>query len=93
MKEILEKAIAHYGKEAQLQMVVGEIGELLTLFGRESQGRASEADWLDEIADVFIMMEQLVIIKGINPIDIHLKIRDKVDRIEARIEAEECPTA
>ena len=66
MSEALKEIIEHYGKENQLRMVVGEIGELLTLFGKEAQGRASKEDWVEEIADVEIMLEQLKLIKDID---------------------------
>ena len=69
MSEALKEIIEHYGKENQLQMVVGEIGELLTLFGKEAQGRASKDDWIEEIADVEIMLEQLKLIKDIDTTD------------------------
>tara|TARA_R110002126_G_scaffold23254_3_gene81816 strand:- start:1412 stop:1738 length:327 start_codon:yes stop_codon:yes gene_type:complete len=66
MSEALKEIIEHYGKENQLQIVVGEIGELLALFGKEAQGRASKDDWTEEIADVEIMLEQLKLIKDID---------------------------
>jgi NTP pyrophosphatase (non-canonical NTP hydrolase) len=69
MSGALKEIIEHYGKENQLQMVVGEIGELLALFGKEAQGRASKEDWVEEIADVEIMLEQLKLIKDIDTTD------------------------
>ena len=72
--DILEQAIVHYGKTAQLAVAIGEIGELLTVIGRDAQGRATEEDWIDEIADVTIMLRQLAIMIG-------------VEETEARVEA------
>ena len=85
MSEALKEIIEHYGKENQLQMVVGEIGELLTLFGKEAQGRASKEDWTEEIADVEIMLEQLKIIKGINTTETK---RFKIERTLERFKRE-----
>jgi len=82
MSEALKKIIEHYGKENQLKMIVGEIGELLALFGKESQGRASKDDWVEEIADVEIMLEQLKLIKGI---DTSKTKRFKIERTLKRI--------
>ena len=86
MSEALKEIIEHYGKENQLQMVVGEIGELLTLFGKEAQGRASKDDWIEEIADVEIMLEQLKLIKDIDTTDTkRFKIARTLERFKREV--------
>ena len=84
-KELYDRALAKWGKVDQQDMTVGEIGELLTLFGREAQGRATAHDWKEEIADVIIVLGQLALIKGVaheldEMIDTKLeKLRKKID--------------
>tara|TARA_Y100000361_G_scaffold152325_1_gene171512 strand:+ start:998 stop:1288 length:291 start_codon:yes stop_codon:yes gene_type:complete len=62
--EILRDAINKFGAESQVKMAIGEIGELLTMFGREEQGRANSDEWVSEIADVLIMVTQLGMMYG-----------------------------
>jgi NTP pyrophosphatase (non-canonical NTP hydrolase) len=87
---IEEQAVHHYGAENQLKMVVGEIGELLTLFGRDAQGRVSKEEWVGEIADVLIMLKQLAIIKGISFDMTKDMLKTKLERLSLRMEAERC---
>jgi len=76
-------ALAHYGQEAVEQIVIGEIGELLTLFGRRQQGRDTPDDWLDETADLILMGYQLAAIHGFEKVE---KVIDqKLDTIRDRI--------
>ena len=54
-------------------MLIGEFGELLTLFGRRAQGRDTPEDWISEIADCMIMLEQMAIMHG------YVKVQEKLD--------------
>jgi NTP pyrophosphatase (non-canonical NTP hydrolase) len=87
---IEEQAVHHYGAEKQLKMVVGEIGELLTLFGRDAQGRVDVSEWVSEIADVTIMLKQLAIIQCINSETLEKMVKTKLERLSSRMEAEKC---
>jgi len=78
-------AIDMWGHEIQIDMLVGEIGELLTLFGRQAQGRAELDDWLDEIADVHMLLMQLSIMKGIKEDEINERINQKMTELRGRI--------
>lgn len=80
---ICKKAVKAFGKESQEDMVVGEIGELLTMFGRRSQGRDSPEAWIDEIADVTIMMRQMAHIYGIENVD--ARIDEKLKRLSSKM--------
>lgn len=64
--EVLEKAIEKWGEDAQLNIVIGEIGEFLLNFGREQQGRSNKEEWIDEIADVILVMFQMAQIYGLD---------------------------
>ena len=82
-EEILRSAIALWGEKSQFDLAVGEIGELLTLFGRRAQGRDTKDQWVSEIADVLIMMSQLALIVG--PEEVEAEMARKLARLEQRV--------
>ena len=65
-KQILLKAINTFGKEKQMDMVLGECSELMTeliIYARHE--KENMTDLISEIADVYIMIDQYEIIIGI----------------------------
>lgn len=69
-------------------MACGEIGELLTLVGRHAQKRDTQEQWLDEMADVLIMMKQLMYIKGITSEQLDSRVEIKLAKLRDKVEAE-----
>lgn len=69
----LQNALDTWGERDQKAMAIGEVGEYLSLVGRQAQNRASNEDWISEIADVIIMMEQMAKLYGYN------KVQEMVD--------------
>ena len=63
--EKLHQILGHYGPEAQKKKSIEELSELITLLAREQTGRVSEGELIEEIADSYNMLDQLVIIYGI----------------------------
>jgi NTP pyrophosphatase (non-canonical NTP hydrolase) len=82
--ETLRRAIRVWGVDSQEQMLIGEIGELLTLFGRRAQGRVIDSEMVDEIADVTIMITQMAQMYG--PEQVEERIAFKLDRLNARLD-------
>lgn len=82
--KILWRAIDAYGNMAQLNVAVGEIGELLTLIGRRSQGRDTIDQWVDEVADVEIMLDQIKKIFMIQS-KVTARIDFKINRLAERL--------
>ena len=80
---ILNLALAHWGEDTQRAMAVGELGELLALFGREAQGRATDDAWIDEIADATIMLRQLALMHGAAKVDQRISL--KLAALQAKI--------
>ena len=72
-------AVSHYGKEHQKKKAVEEMAELITALSREQDGRATEHDVITEIADVSIMMCQLMEIYGDE------KCQQEIQRKQARL--------
>lgn len=68
--EEAKKAIDVWGKTRQTNMLIEEMGEFLTAWNHIKRGRITEEDYVSEIADVYIMIQQMIII--------HKEIFDKV---------------
>lgn len=65
MNTICKMAVDTYGKESQVNLAFEEMGELIVAINHFRRKRVSKAEVLSEIADVFIMCEQLCyIIEG-----------------------------
>lgn len=56
---LYKKALRTWGEEAQVNMLDEELGELITAVARFKRGRATHQDVMTELADVFIMVEQI----------------------------------
>lgn len=59
-------AVHHYGAEHQKRKAIEEMGELITALAREQDGRATSEQVITEIADVHLMIRQLMIIYGLD---------------------------
>jgi hypothetical protein len=95
------KALDLWGGEAQVGMVIEEIGELLEALGglmksinQYNRGRVELTKILEEVVDVEIMMEQLTLVLGMTEgnmndlLDTKDRIRDeKIERLRERVQA------
>ena len=57
--ELYKEAIEKWGVDAQKEMLYEELGELITAVAQFNRGRTSHHDVMTELADVFIMVEQI----------------------------------
>ena len=57
--ELYKEAIEKWGEDAQINMLNEECGELITAVAQFKRGRTSRHDVMTELADVFIMVEQI----------------------------------
>lgn len=57
--ELYKEAINTWGEDAQINMLNEECGELITAVAQFKRGRTSHHDVMTELADVFIMVEQI----------------------------------
>lgn len=89
--QIYLQAIAKYGIESRKQMLYEECGELITALARQTRGRSTVDDILSELADVFIMVNQLGFIYGYPAFS--QMVNMKLERLEKRLnEADEQTT-
>lgn len=61
---ILEDAISYYGSDAQIVKAIEELGELTVELARHRNGLGSVEALREELADAFIMLNQLELIFG-----------------------------
>lgn len=59
-------AVNYYGPEHQKRKAIEEMGELITALSREQDGRATPEQVITEIADVHLMVRQLMVIYGLD---------------------------
>lgn len=59
--DVLKSAVNCYGLEAQLNQLTEECGELIAAVNHFRRGRAcGRAELVEEMADVYIMIEQII---------------------------------
>ena len=80
-RRVYAEAIAVYGEEAQLKKVTEELGELITEVSRIGTPREEQLQVLDELADVYVMLEQLAMIASISDRSLDDRITYKVGRL------------
>lgn len=82
---ILRDAILQYGDEKQMDMVVEECAELINAVMKFRRGRCEVKDITTEMADVIIMIEQLVRILSVNEGELETEIDNKLQRLQRRL--------
>ena len=87
-KDIYKCAIAHYGEDMQQNIAVEEMAELTKEIIKHKRGADNKYNLLEEIADVYIMLEQLRIIYDISLIDMLEMRQYKIDRLFNRLQQE-----
>lgn len=85
----LWKIIAHFGGYAnQKEKAIEELGELQQALARDLQGEGNRENIIEEMADVAIMLSQLLLIYGISPGKFGDVLLGKYHRTLERIDAE-----
>ena len=82
----LEKAIATYGKDMQLNVAIEEFSELTKEICKHKRGSDNLASIIEEMADCYIMLEEMQIIFDLNGETVANEIIRKVERLEKRLE-------
>lgn len=82
----IEKAIETYGVDMQLNVAIEEFSELIKEICKHKRGNDNRENIIEEMADCYIMLEQLEIIFDIDYRDIGHIIKNKIDRLKFRLE-------
>lgn len=83
-KELYRRALDAYGAEAQTRMVFEEMAELQKELCKNSRGQDNWRHIAEEIADVEIMLEQMMVLHDCESLVDRYK-RYKLDRLEERL--------
>lgn len=81
--ETLYEALRVYGEKPQQLKAIEELNELTTELVKNFQGRDNTLEVIDELADVFIMLVQMVDVFGIDAVQ--ERIQYKINRLEQRL--------
>lgn len=87
IRNILIKALKHYGIQNQLIKAMEESAELIKAIADKHTHEGTDEDIITEIADVRIMMMQLSYFFGEDKVE--KEIARKVERLKNRIENDE----
>ena len=79
--KILEGAIAKFGTQAQIAKAVEELNELAAELARHLNGHAKVENIREEMADAFIMLNQMEMIFG-DVSDVEIR---KLERLEGMV--------
>ena len=83
--DILKKAIETYGKDMQLTVAIEELSELIKEICKNKRGADNRKAIIEEMADCYIMLEQLAIIFEIPNHAINEVSASKIERLEKRL--------
>ena len=82
---IVERAIEVYGKDAQLNVAIEEFSELIKEICKSKRGSDNRDNIIEEMADCYIMLEQLGLIFGVEREELYTKVIEKLNRLENRL--------
>lgn len=82
---ILKKAVETYGKDMQLTVAVEEFSELTKEICKNKRGSDNRDNIIEEIADCYIMLDQVKIIFDITPSELSREVKRKLRRLAGRL--------
>lgn len=85
--DIMAKSYKVNGANADLTIVMEELAELIQQVSKKIRGKSDPFCLLEEIADVYICLEELKIIADIPPATMDAAIIVKLKRVEERVRA------
>ena len=89
--DILKKSIEHNGTETELVIIMEELSELIQQVSKRYRGKNYAMHLLEEMADVYICLEELKLITGISNDDIEAAMSVKFERIRNDIQKSSLP--
>ena len=83
--QLMKQVISSYGKQLQTFVAIEEMAELMKELTKNMRGEDNHAAVLEEVADVYIMLEQIKIMQDIPNSELHGMIARKLYRLEQRM--------
>lgn len=87
-QDIYKEAILKYGKSLQLIVAIEELSELQKEITKALRGKLNIDHLIEEIADAQIMIEQLLVIFGLETEEIEREKNYKISRLYERIKVQ-----
>ena len=81
-----KQAIETYGVRAQKLMAIEEMSELTKEICKDFRGKLNRENLIEEMADVLIMLDQMLILYKISGEEVGLVRVKKVERLKERLE-------
>ena len=82
---VCERVVERYGKDMQTIIAIEEMSELIKELSKQKRGRDNKNQIIEEMADVYICLEQLAIMNDIGYSELEDWVCKKIDRIENRL--------
>lgn len=82
---VMIDALEYYGNNPQVDVAIEEMSELIKELLKNRRGKENRSMIADEMADVYIMLEQLKFIFGINETELRVNAEFKIQRLKNRI--------
>ena len=84
-KSVIENALEKWGSMSELVVTIEELSELQKEVTKQIRNQGKMENLVEEMADVYIVMEYLKLIFAINDEDIKTEIAFKIDRLMSRL--------
>ena len=85
-EKIYKAAIQTFGKREQKLMAIEEMSELTKEICKDFRGELNRENLIEEMADVLIMLDQMLILYKISGEEVGLMRIKKVERLKERLE-------
>lgn len=85
-KSVEKMAIEKYGKELQTVVAIEEMSELIKELTKYLRGKASRNAIAEEVADVYIMLEQVMLMHDIRLSEVTNIMSAKLERLRKRMQ-------
>ena len=82
---VMIDALEYYGNDPQVDVAIEEMSELIKELLKNRRGKENRSMIADEMVDVYIMLEQLKFIFGINENELNVNAEFKIQRLKNRI--------
>lgn len=86
--DVQKAVIEKYGKTLQTFVAIEEMSELIKELTKNQRGKDNHDAMVEEIADVYIVLEQVMIMNGIDLNEVVVMMNQKLERTKERIEHE-----
>ena len=85
-EQIYEKTLEKWGREAQFDQAVEECAELIAVLKHWRRGKVNEEQVVNELADVWLMVGQLVYMFGEQRVS--RSVEQKIDKLKVLLDQE-----